>query len=250
MVAAAAAAASASQGNLPPHDLDAERAVLGGVLLDNSALDTVESIVTPPDFYHPSHAVIFESVQAIKARGEPVDVVTLAAELRARERLNTVGGAQYLGELTDTIPTIAHIEQHARIVADLAQVRRMIAAAHEITARGYGERGNADAFLDFAAAKVFDIAQKRSKSSLIELHQAIQEAFERIEKTLERGARITGASSSTDHRPNSPRPASAWPIPSLPGSATCGGRAACTATASSSAAPTPRWQAAPSPGAG
>ena len=192
IVGAAAAASAASQGNLPPHDLDAEKAVIGGVLLDNSALDTVEAIVTPPDFYHPSHAVIFESIQALKSRGEPVDVVTLSAELRARERLNTVGGAQYLGELTDTIPTIAHIEQHARIVADLAQVRRMIAAAHEITARGYGDRGAADAFLDFAAAKVFEIAQKRSKSSLIELHQAIQEAFERIEKTLERGARITG----------------------------------------------------------
>ena len=193
VVAAAAMAASASQGNLPPHDLDAERAVLGGVLLDNSSIDMVEAVVTPPDFYHPSHAVIFESIQALKARSEPVDVVTLSAELRARERLNTVGGAQYLGELTDTIPTIAHIEQHARIVADLAQVRRMIAAAHEITARGYGDRGSADAFLDFAAARVFDIAQKRSKSSLIELHQAIQEAFERIEKTLERGARITGS---------------------------------------------------------
>jgi replicative DNA helicase len=192
VTAAAAMASAASQGNLPPHDLDAEKAVLGGVLLDNSALDTVEAIVTPPDFYHPSHAVIFESVQSLKSRGEPVDVVTLAAELRARERLNTVGGAQYLGELTDTIPTIAHIEQHARIVADLAQVRRMIAAAHEITARGYGDRGSADGFLDFAAARVFEIAQKRSKSSLIELHQAIQEAFERIEKTLERGARITG----------------------------------------------------------
>jgi replicative DNA helicase len=192
VLTAAAAAVATAQGNVPPHDLEAERAVLGGVLLDNAALATVGAIVAASDFYHPSHAVIFESIQALGARNEPVDVVTLTAELRARERLNTVGGVQYLGELTDTVPTIAHIENHARIVADLAQVRRMIATAHEIVARGFGERGSADAFLDFAASKVFEIAQKRSKSTLIPLEQAIQEAFERIEKTLERGARITG----------------------------------------------------------
>ena len=188
----ALANAAASQGHVPPHDLEAERAVLGGVLLDNASLATVESIVASGDFYHPSHAVIFDAVHALSERGEPVDIVTLSQELRAKERLNTVGGTQYLGELTDTIPTIAHIEQHARIVADLAQVRRMIGAAHEIVGRGYGDRGTADAFLDFSAAKVFEIAQKRSKSSLVPLEQAIQEAFERIEKTLERGARITG----------------------------------------------------------
>jgi replicative DNA helicase len=192
VLAAAAAAMTASQGNVPPHDLEAERAVLGGVLLDNGALGAVGAVLAASDFYHPSHAVIFEAILALSSRSEPIDVVTLTTELRARERLNTVGGVQYLGELTDTVPTIAHIENHARIVADMAQVRRMIAVAHEIVARGFGERGSADAFLDFAAAKVFEIAQKRSKSTLIPLEQAIQEAFERIEKTLERGARITG----------------------------------------------------------
>jgi replicative DNA helicase len=111
---ALAAAASqlseaAARGRIPPHDLEAERAVLGGILLDNSALPLVEGILAEGDFYHPTHGLVFESIQSLAARREPVDVVTLAAELRARDRLNTVGGAQYLGELTDTIPTIAHI---------------------------------------------------------------------------------------------------------------------------------------------
>lgn len=186
------AGTSLPQGHVPPHDLEAERAVLGGILLDNTVLATVEAILTPADFYHPAHALIFEAIQSLSQRGEPVDVVTLTAEMRSRERLNTVGGVQYLGELTDTIPTIAHIEQHARIVADLAQLRRMINVAHEIAARGLGEHGPVDQFLDYAAARVFEVAQKRSKSSLIPLERAIHEAFERIEKTLERGARITG----------------------------------------------------------
>src|SRR3954469_5670198 len=102
----ALANAAASQGHVPPHDLEAERAVLGGVLLDNAALATVESICASGDFYHPSHAVIFDAVHALSERGEPVDIVTLSQELRAKERLNTIGGTQYLGELTDTIPTI------------------------------------------------------------------------------------------------------------------------------------------------
>ncbi len=194
MVQAAAqlAAAASAHGRVPPHDLEAERAVLGGILLDNAAMSTVESMLTAADFYHPAHGVIFEAIQAVAGRHEPIDIVTLASELRGRDRLNTVGGAQYLGELTDTIPTIAHIEAHARIVSDHAGVRRMIEVAHEIVARGYGDHGTADQFLDTAASKVFEVAQKRSKSTLIPLEQVILEAFERIENTLVSGARITG----------------------------------------------------------
>jgi replicative DNA helicase len=183
------------KGNVPPHDLEAEKAVLGAVLLDNTVFATVSAAVVASDFYHPAHAVVFECMLALNARGEPIDVVTLSAELRNRERLNAVGGMQYLGELTETTPTIANAENHGRIVADLAQVRRMIGVAHDIVARGYGERGAADTFLDYAASQVFAVAQKRSKSTLIPLETAVQEAFERIEKSLERGARITGTES-------------------------------------------------------
>ncbi|MBL8601768.1 MAG: replicative DNA helicase [Myxococcales bacterium] len=190
--ASSLSAAASVHGRVPPHDLEAERAVLGAILLDNSAVGLAEAIVVPGDFYHPAHGVIFESILSLSSRRTPIDVVTLASELRARERLNTVGGAQYLGELTDTIPTIAHVESHARIVAELAAVRRMIEVAHEIVARGYGERGAPEAFLDFAAAKVFEVAQKRSKSTLVPLETAIIEAFARIENVLENGLRISG----------------------------------------------------------
>jgi len=190
--AASQLTAAASHGKVPPNDLEAERAVLGSILLDNVALANVEGTLAASDFYHPAHGVIYEAIVSIAGRREPVDVVTLAAELRSRERLNTVGGAQYLGELTDTIPTVAHAESHARIVADLAGVRRMIEVAHEIIGRGYGERGNAESFLDYAASKVFEVAQKRAKSTLIPLDQVILEAFERLEHSLNHGARTSG----------------------------------------------------------
>jgi replicative DNA helicase len=107
---------------------DAERAVLGSILLDNGALSTIASLITPPDFYDPANAAIFDAILNLRERDEPIDVVTLAAELRRRERLNAVGGGRYLGELTDAIPTIAHVEAHARIVRDLASRRRALEA--------------------------------------------------------------------------------------------------------------------------
>src|SRR5689334_14141904 len=118
----------------PHHDLEAERVVLGTILLDSSSLVVVSARVTPQDFYHPAHALTFEAMLALHAGNEPIDVITLAAALRARDRLHTVGGGQYLGALTDTIGTTAHIETHARIVRDLSRKRRA-RAAHETAVR-------------------------------------------------------------------------------------------------------------------
>ncbi len=110
--------------------------MLAGVLLDNAVLASVQALgVVPGDFHVPTHALIYEAIQAVASRHEPVDVITLAAELRARERLNTVGGAQFLGELTDELPTTAHIASHARIVMDLARARRVAHAFTEGVAR-------------------------------------------------------------------------------------------------------------------
>ena len=116
-----------SAGGLAVTDLDAERAVLAAILLDgDGAADvwrTVSSLLTARSFADPRHALVFDCVAAIVARGQHVDVVTLGGELTARRRLHTVGGAQWLGELTDGLPTLAHCETHARLVL-AASVRR------------------------------------------------------------------------------------------------------------------------------
>lgn len=112
------------------HDPEAERAVLAAVLLGGELHENIPYMQAAAilrdheDFYHPAHGVVWRAMGAISARNEPVDVVTLARELRSMERLATVGGPQYLGELTDAMPTVAHVEAHARIVADLAAQRR------------------------------------------------------------------------------------------------------------------------------
>ena len=115
-------------------DIAAERAVLASMMLDNDTIAVIAAKVAPRDFYEPRHSVIFEGIVAVRARREPVDILTLTAELRDRERLNAVGGAQYLGEITDFIPTTAHCETHASIVADLAGRRR---ARTEIELEGH-----------------------------------------------------------------------------------------------------------------
>lgn len=138
----------------PPHDLQAERAVLASVLLDaETCWWLLIDRVSEPEFYDPRHALLWDVFATIIARREHLDVLTVVAELRARDRLNTVGGAQYVGELTDEIPTLAHCESHARIVRHLARVRRIIEAAQEIVALGW-EHGDADAYAEQALAKL------------------------------------------------------------------------------------------------
>ncbi len=109
-------------------DPEAERAVLGGVLLDNTAVTLVAPMLRPMDFALPAHAVIYDAILRLTERQLPVDVVTLAAELRVQDRLNTIGGVQFIGELTDALPTAAHIVAHAGIVRELARTRRAIEA--------------------------------------------------------------------------------------------------------------------------
>lgn len=125
--AAAELATAASQGRVPPHDLEAERAVLAACLLDAGLVPKILAVLRPDRFYHPSHALIFESIEAVYARTEPIDVLTLSAELRARNRLNSVGGAQYLGEITDFLPSLAHWEAHVAIVLNHARRRELLA---------------------------------------------------------------------------------------------------------------------------
>ena len=115
------------------HDEAAEKAVLGSVLLDASCLPEVRALIAAAAFYSPPHAEVFAAFCAVADRADPIDIVTVCAELRARKRLNAVGGLQYLGELTDWTPSIANVCAHARIVRDLALVRtaaRAIEAAH------------------------------------------------------------------------------------------------------------------------
>jgi replicative DNA helicase len=178
-------------GRLPPQDLDAERSVLGAMLLDEGAANEVVSLVGPDDFYRPAHARIFEAMQQLFEKNEPLDEVTVLAQLRATSQLEGVGGATYLASLTESVPSAANAAHYARIVRDRALSRRLINAATVIAGQGY-EGGEIDMLLDQAESKIFEITRAREHRAFTPLKEAVKTAFKQIEALYERKEAITG----------------------------------------------------------
>src|ERR1043166_3635329 len=125
---------------VPPQSLEAEEAVLGGILLDNAALDRVTELVQTDDFYREAHRKGFRAMLDLSARNEPSDLITLAEVLKGRGELADVGGSAYLAELAERVPTAAHVVQYARIVRDKSVLRALIGAATQIAMEGYDGR--------------------------------------------------------------------------------------------------------------
>lgn len=168
-----------AEGANPLNDLDAERAVLGAVLLDNAVLPRIAHHVGAEDFYDPRNAVIWLAFGALWEAREPIDIVTSAAQLRAMERLNTVGGAQYLGELTDVIPTVAHCESHATIVADLARARRYREAL-DTAAAILDNEGDPAKSLERALAVMTAVKTTRRGAQWKNMRTLIEDAWDRL----------------------------------------------------------------------
>jgi replicative DNA helicase len=193
------ARSASGPSRVPPNDLGAERAVLGGILLENDALNTVLEIpLATEDFYSDAHARIFEAMAALFRAGEPVDTVTLRERLSTANKLHAVGGDEYLFSLTNTIPTVANIESHAKIVREKAVIRRMIVACHETAASGYGDYGSMEEFLDQAERSIFNIAKHRLRSPYEHITDVVVRSFEAITRAAELKQHITGLPTGFD----------------------------------------------------
>ena len=178
---------------VPPNDLAAEREVLGGILLENSALNVVLEIpLSAEDFYSEGHARIYEAMTQLFAAGQPVDTVTLRERLAVAGKLQMIGGDEYLLSLTNTIPTVSNIEAHARIVREKAIIRRLIHACHETAAKGYGDYGTMEEFLYEAERAVFGVAKNRLRSPYEHITDVVVRSFEKITKAAELKQHITG----------------------------------------------------------
>jgi replicative DNA helicase len=182
----------ATHGRLPPQDVDAERSVLGAMLLEEAAVSEVMALLVPEDFYRAGHAKIFESMVGLYEKNEPVDEVTVAAHLRGIGALETVGGAAFLASLTESTPTAANAQYYARIVRDRSVARRLIQAATSIAGSGYEGGGDVEILLDQAEARIFEITSKRDQRSFVPLKEVVKDAFKRIEALYERKEAVTG----------------------------------------------------------
>jgi replicative DNA helicase len=182
------------QGRVPPQDVDAERSVLGAMLLDrNALLETIE-FLKPEDFYRPAHATIFEAILRLFERSEAIDEVTVGAELKTQAKLESIGGTGALTALTESVPTAANARHYANIVRNRALTRRLIQAATAIAGSGYEAGAEIDLLLDEAEAKIFEITRDREHRSFVPLKDAVKDAFKRIEKLYERKESVTGVS--------------------------------------------------------
>lgn len=183
----------AQAGRVPPHNLEAEEALLGAMLLSRDAVASSSEVVGGADvFYRPAHAHIFNAITILTARGEAVDPITVAEELRRRDLLEAVGGAATLISLQANAPGTANAAYYARIVRDHALLRRLIGAAGSIAERAYGLPDDVRKAVDEAESLVFDIARHEGEGSTAPLKDLLNESLERLEELYERGSEITG----------------------------------------------------------
>jgi replicative DNA helicase len=180
---------------LPPQNIEAEQSVLGGILIENEAINKVLEILTPDDFYRDAHRRIFEALIILSERDEPADVITLTNELRNKNQLDVVGGSSYIALLIDSVPTAANIEYYANIVKEKSVLRKLINASTEIITRSYGDMDDIEALLDKAEQEIFQISRDRVKPSFHPIREVVKSSFKTLEKLYEKKELVTGVPS-------------------------------------------------------
>lgn len=145
----------------PPHNIEAEQAVLGAIFLEPGALTTASEVLMPDDFYRTSHQLIYSVMLGLSEKGEPVDVVTVTSELKDERHLEEAGGVAYLGELANSSPTAANIEYYSSIVEEKALLRRLIRTATHIVSEGYNREDEVESILDDAEKTILEVSQKK-----------------------------------------------------------------------------------------
>ncbi len=176
----------------PPHNVEAEKAVLGGILVSNEKLNVVLSIIVPEDFYKDAHRRILEKIIRLVDTGRPVDLLTLTEELQKSKELEGSGGASYLSSLMDGIPKSLNIEYHARIIKEKALLRRLIVSSARIIKSSYDQKEEADQLLDEAQAAIIDVAEQRIKPGFVRVGDLTAESLDVIDILRNRKEAVTG----------------------------------------------------------
>ena len=177
-----------------PHNLEAERSVLGAVLLDNHALDAAIEKLKPEDFFLDQHRRVFQQMIALGEAQQAIDLVTLTEQLHRQGDLEAAGGAAYLAQLVDGVPRISNIEHYARIVKEKSMLRGLIHQTHAIQQQAFEAEEEADAILDYAESSIFQLAEERVRAGLIGARELVQKNIGRLEEIFKEGKRITGLS--------------------------------------------------------
>jgi len=169
-------------GKIPPQNVDAEKSLLGAVLIDEETLADISEHVTVKDFYEKRHSIIYGGMMRLYEKHKPVDLLTLTDELKRKNEIDIVGGSAYLTELTNYVPTSAHAEAYAELVAQKAVRRRLIKASSEISELGYNEDTTTQELLEKAEAELFSVSDQSLKQDLVSIESILTESFDRMEE--------------------------------------------------------------------
>jgi replicative DNA helicase len=165
----------------PPQNIEAEASLLGAILIDTDAIVKIADQINPADFYDTKHARIYEALVALYEKRSAIDVLTLADQLKGNGFLEMVGGSSYLTELTNFVPTAAHVEQYAEIVAQKALRRRLIAASADMALLGQDETKELKELIEEAESRLFEVSQTHVKQTIVSLESVLAESFERLD---------------------------------------------------------------------
>jgi len=184
------------ENRLPPQNLDAEKSVLGGLMLEQDAFDEVSELLIEDDFYRPAHRKIYAAIRELHRREMPSDLVTVSNLLMEKGELESLGGPAYLAEMIELTPSTANIASYSKIVQEKSLLRKVIASSQEFLDKAYSaEFENMDAFLDSMEAKVFQLAESKTTNGLTDATELVKASLEKIESLFASQMLVTGVSS-------------------------------------------------------
>ncbi len=186
------------EGRVPPHDLDAEAAVLSALMIDPMAFDKVYEFLKPEHFYSEAHRRVYEAAVDLRTRSQPVDIIQVGTWLKDRERIQQIGGMAYLTQLLDVAPAVSNIASYGQTIREKYRVRQLILTCQRVAAEGYVDYGVAQEFIDKAEQNIYEIARTPESSSVEKLLSVMKRSFKQIQDASSRGDKITGIPTGYD----------------------------------------------------
>lgn len=182
-------------GKVPPHDLEAEQAIIGSMLTDKDAVISAIEVLRAEDFYREDNKAIFEAIFNLYNRAEPIDIITVKSELETMGKFEQVGGLEYLAELPEKVPTTANASKYIKIVEEKSTLRRLIKTANEIIELGYDPLQDVEDIMEGAEKKIFNIMQEKNQKGYTPIKDVLVESFTKLEELYNRKQHITGVPS-------------------------------------------------------
>ncbi len=181
-------------GKIPPHDIEAEQAILGCMLTDRDSVISAIEVLKEDAFYREDNRAIYAAILSLYSKSEPIDIITVKAELVETGNFERIGGLEYLAGLPERVPTTANVDKYIKIVDEKAMLRNLISSANELVALGYDETEEVDRIMDMAEKKIFDLAQKKNTKGYTPIKDVLVESFAKLEELYNQKGHLSGTS--------------------------------------------------------